>query len=102
MFGKRATSLAPPASAQTRVSQTAPHALPEPTAAINSTPAKGGKSADAGRAEQYYDIKTTIFNVLIDTIDLTQLSKLNPLEAREEIREIVSEILAIRNVVMSI
>ena len=40
--------------------------------------------------------------MLIDTIDLTQLSKLNPEEAREEIREIVSEILAIRNVVMSI
>ena len=40
--------------------------------------------------------------MLIDTIDLTQLSKLNPVEAKEEIREIVSEILAIRNVVMSI
>ena len=115
MFGKRGTSgesiitsIAPATSApQPRVSETAPPAPLRPTllehsAALSSLPAKVGKSADAGRAEQYYEIKTTIFSALIDTIDLTQLSKLNPVEAREEIREIVSEILAIRNVVMSI
>ena len=43
-----------------------------------------------------------MFNALIDTIDLTQLSKLDPEAAREEIRDIVSEIVAIKNVVMSI
>ena len=43
-----------------------------------------------------------MFNALIDTIDLTQLSKLDPETAREEIRDIVSEIVAIKNVVMSI
>ena len=115
MFGKRGTSgesiitsIAPATSApQPRVSETAQPAPLRPTllehkAALSSLPAKVGKSADAGRAEQYYEIKTTIFSALIDTIDLTQLSKLNPVEAREEIREIVSEILAIRNVVMSI
>jgi pilus assembly protein CpaF len=53
-------------------------------------------------SEPYYDVKTTVFNTLIDTIDLMQLSKLDSEAAREEIREIVSEILAIRNVVMSI
>ncbi|HMN38708.1 MAG TPA: ATPase, T2SS/T4P/T4SS family [Hyphomicrobium sp.] len=53
-------------------------------------------------SEEYYDVKTTVFNALIDTIDLTQLSKLDSSAAREEIRDIVSEIIQIKNVVMSI
>ena len=53
-------------------------------------------------SEEYYDVKTTVFNALIDTIDLTQLSKLDAAAAREEIRDIVSEIIQIKNVVMSI
>jgi pilus assembly protein CpaF len=54
------------------------------------------------KSEEYYDVKTTVFNALIDTIDLTQLAKLEPAAAREEIRDIVSEIIQIKNVVMSI
>lgn len=53
-------------------------------------------------SEEYYDVKTTVFNALIDTIDLTQLAKLDTVAAREEIRDIVSEIIQIKNVVMSI
>ena len=53
-------------------------------------------------SEEYYDVKTTVFNALIDTIDLTQLAKLESAAAREEIRDIVSEIIQIKNVVMSI
>ena len=60
------------------------------------------KPIEQVRSEQYYDVKTTVFNALIDTIDLTQLAKLDPDAAREEIRDIVSEIVAIKNVVMSI
>ena len=59
-------------------------------------------SDDTKRSEDYYDIKATVFNALIDTIDLTQLAKLEAEEAREEIRDIVSEIIAIKSVVMSI
>jgi pilus assembly protein CpaF len=54
------------------------------------------------RSEQYYEVKTTIFNALIDTIDLAQLAQLDAESAREEIRDIVNEIIAIKNVVMSI
>ena len=43
-----------------------------------------------------------MFNALIDTIDLTQLAKLDAAAAREEIRDIVSEIIQIKSVVMSI
>ena len=54
------------------------------------------------RSEDYYQIKTTIFNALIDTIDLAQLAQLDPDSAREEIRDIVNEIISIKAVVMSI
>ncbi len=47
-------------------------------------------------------MKTTVFNALIDTIDLTQLAKLDSDAAREEIRDIVGEIIQLKNVVMSI
>ena len=55
-----------------------------------------------GRSEQYYAIKTTIFNALIDTIDLGALSRLDTETAAEEIRDIVTEIISIKNVAMSI
>ncbi len=55
-----------------------------------------------GRSEEYYAIKTTIFNALIDTIDLGQLSRLDQETAAEEIRDIVTEIISIKNVAMSI
>ncbi|RTL60560.1 MAG: CpaF family protein [Hyphomicrobiales bacterium] len=57
---------------------------------------------DRRHSEEYYDVKTTVFNALIDTIDLTQLAKLEADAAREEIRDIVAEIIQIKNVVMSI
>ncbi len=59
-------------------------------------------SAQARKSEEYYDIKTTIFGALIDTIDLAQLARLDTEGAREEIRDIVNEIIAIKSVVMSI
>jgi pilus assembly protein CpaF len=56
----------------------------------------------ARRSENYYDIKSTIFNALIDAIDLTQLAQLDRDAARDEIRDIVNEIIALKDVVMSI
>ncbi|MBF0394065.1 MAG: CpaF family protein, partial [Alphaproteobacteria bacterium] len=47
------------------------------------------------------DIKIGIFNDLIDSVDLTELSKLDPSAVREEISDIVSEIISMRNLVMS-
>ena len=43
-----------------------------------------------------------IFGALIEAIDLAQLAKLDSESAREEIRDIVNEIIAIKNIVMSI
>ena len=69
-------------------------------------PAAASKKPDNGfsnrRSESYYDIKSTIFNALIDAIDLTQLGQLDRDAARDEIRDIVNEIITLKDVVMSI
>src|SRR5579883_2051364 len=57
---------------------------------------------EARRSDNYYQVKATIFGALIEAIDLAQLAKLDPESAREEIRDIVNEIIAIKNIVMSI
>ncbi len=71
-------------------------------AAAARTPARAGARAPEYRSEAYYRVKSTIFNALIETIDLTQLAQLDPESARDEIRDIVAEIISIKNVVMSI
>ena len=57
---------------------------------------------EARRSDTYYQVKATIFGALIEAIDLAQLAKLDGESAREEIRDIVNEIIAIKNIVMSI
>src|SRR5665811_1285995 len=54
------------------------------------------------RADSYYQTKSMIFGALIEAIDLSALSKLDPESAREEIRDIVHEIVTIKNLVLSI
>ena len=94
----------PPAAAPAAKAPPPPKAKPKPAelkppAAANHTE-QITKVND--RSEEYYATKTTIFNALIDTIDLGQLAQLDQESAREEIRDIVVEIIAIKNVVMSI
>jgi pilus assembly protein CpaF len=54
------------------------------------------------RSDDYYNTKTQVFSALIDTIDLSQLAKLDSESAREEIRDIVNDIITIKNYAMSI
>ena len=56
----------------------------------------------SARSEDYYDTKSQVFSALIDTIDLSQLAKLDSESAREEIRDIVNDIITIKNYAMSI
>ncbi len=67
-----------------------------------SPPQQVPSAIDTRRSDSYYETKGTIFGALIEAIDLGQLSKLNSDSAREEIRDIVNEIIAIKNIVMSI
>ena len=71
-----------------------------PTAPRAPTPAP--TAVDTRRSEAYYETKTTIFGALIEAIDLAQLARLDVESAREEIRDIVNEIIAIKSIVMSI
>ena len=59
-------------------------------------------AVDSRRSDAYYETKGTIFGALIEAIDLAQLARLDADSAREEIRDIVNEIIAIKNIVMSI
>jgi pilus assembly protein CpaF len=63
---------------------------------------KEAVKATATKKESYYDTKSQVFSALIDTIDLSQLAKLDAENAREEIRDIVNDIISIKNLVMSI
>jgi len=107
MFGKRSNDTAAPRVQQPVLPTVQPVAAepkPAPAKAVppKVPPAVANLSDQRRHSEEYYDVKTTVFNALIDTIDLTQLAKLEPASAREEIRDIVSEIIQIKNVVMSI
>jgi pilus assembly protein CpaF len=54
------------------------------------------------KREDYYDIKSEIFAALIDAIDLAQMTTLDTEAAKEEIRDVVNEIIALKSFVMSI
>ena len=113
MFGKRsgtegdARSMRPPAPAPepSPGAAAAPRAPAPPTVASPPlAPAKPSAPppAEARKSDNYYQVKATIFGALIEAIDLAQLAKLDGEFAREEIRDIVNEIIAIKNIVMSI
>jgi pilus assembly protein CpaF len=76
---------------------------PKRSAAPSPPPEQQIPSAvDTRRGDSYYEVKGTVFGALIEAIDLSQLAKLDSDSAREEIRDIVNEIIAIKNIVMSI
>jgi pilus assembly protein CpaF len=56
----------------------------------------------AARDKEYFQTKSAIFNALIDSIDLSQLATMEQESAREEIRDIVAEIIALKSIIMSI
>lgn len=97
MFGKRSgvgvatpTMQRKPATAEAPVSAPLPQASPSPP------------TSEPRRSDDYFQTKSMIFGALIEAIDLSQLSRLDADNAREEIRDIVNEIISIKNVVMSI
>lgn len=71
-------------------------AAPAAPAPAPAEPQKSGKSGE------YYQTKGEIFSALVESIDLAQLTKLDPDDARDEIRDVVNDIIALKNVVMSI
>ena len=99
MFGKRSNpGLSVPAPSQA-ASAVAPKLEPARPAAPLDPPLE--PLADR-RSETYFQTKSMIFGALIEAIDLAALAKLDPESAREEIRDIVHEIVTIKNLVLSI
>ena len=76
--------------------------VPAPSPKRTAAPMQIPTAVDSRRSEAYYETKSTIFGALIEAIDLAQLARLDADSAREEIRDIVNEIIAIKNIVMSI
>ncbi|HEY1452014.1 MAG TPA: CpaF family protein [Roseiarcus sp.] len=97
MFGKRASAGPGGQPAGSRVAAAA--AVSEPSKP-QSTPSPSGQTER--RSETYFQTKSLIFGALIEAIDLAALSKLDSESAREEIRDIVHEIVTIKNLVLSI
>ncbi len=78
---------------------------PEPARvpSVSSPPiAPLAPAEDRQRSSSFYETKSQVFGALIEAIDLSQLAKLDAQSAREEIRDIVNEIITIKNIVMSI
>jgi pilus assembly protein CpaF len=97
MFGKRANAGFGGQAAGSRVAAAATVAEPPKAQQATSAPVQTER-----RSETYFQTKSLIFGALIEAIDLAALSKLDPESAREEIRDIVHEIVTIKNIVMSI
>ncbi len=104
MFGKRSVGAGTAPNLNARVSAAAP-AAPRKLEAIPAAveERKVAPAAEAApRSEDYYQMKSMIFGALIEAIDLSQLAKLDSESAREEIRDIINEIISLKNVVLSI
>jgi pilus assembly protein CpaF len=98
MFGKRSNSAtgSRPAAAIPEVVT-----IVTETPRANKEPALPMKAPSEQRPESYFQTKSMIFGALIEAIDLAALSKLDQESAREEIRDIVHEIVTIKNLVLS-
>lgn len=93
-FGKRAEPPAPVA---------APQALAAtPTAAaVTAVEAPLVAAPPAFADDPWYEVKTKVFEALLDTVDLTQLGRLNPDAKRDELADICREIIAVKGVAVS-
>jgi pilus assembly protein CpaF len=91
MFGRR---IQPPGQ------KASPAAKPAPVAAA-ATPAAPAGGRNGELDQRLSDIKIAIFNDLIDSVDPTELGNLEPAQVREEISDIVAEIISMRNLVIS-
>ena len=105
MFGKRGSGDSennPVVPRSETTDSTAPAETETAAPAPMVAPKKADKEKFVEQSEEYYDIKTSVFAALIDTIDLSQLAVLDQESAREEIRDIVNDIVALKNLALSI
>ncbi|MEM8703440.1 MAG: ATPase, T2SS/T4P/T4SS family, partial [Pseudomonadota bacterium] len=98
-----APSVEPEAQAKSAESEKAPAPAPAPAPTPAPAPeAKAPAPAPKKKNNEYYETKAQIFNALVEAIDLSQLARLDAEDARDEIRDVVNDIIALKNVIMSI
>jgi len=102
MFGKRSISDARDRGQAAMASLVMAPKLAGLPAIQSAPPPQPAPTPEPQRSDDYYVTKSMIFGALVEAIDLSQLSRLDAENAREEIRDIVHEIVAIKNVAMSI
>src|SRR5689334_12051836 len=108
-FGKRAAPPQPgeaklaPRPAPTLVAPTASPApaaaSPAPAAAPPPPPAAPPVQSEA--ETRFVEIKISVFNTLLQTVDLKEIGKLKPEAVRAELSDVISEIVAIKNYVLN-
>ncbi|MDF9793600.1 UNVERIFIED_ORG: pilus assembly protein CpaF [Methylobacterium sp. SuP10 SLI 274] len=105
MFGRRSNTAAAPAPAAPAAGPanvTPPVLQQEAVRARPEAASAPVPQAQQPKSEDYFRTKSMIFGALIEAIDLAQLARLEGEAAREEIRDIVSEIIGLKNIVLSI
>ncbi|WP_207461702.1 CpaF family protein [Azospirillum sp. SYSU D00513] len=102
MFGRRSAPLpaAAPTSAPARSEVPPPPPAPATPAAV---PAAEPSEPSERRANDdgYYEVKTKVFESLLDTIDLTELNRLDGKAKRDELGDICREIIHVKGYVLS-
>ena len=97
MFGKRGAPPPLPAPAPASIPTLAPAPLaPPPSQSAPPPPEQPAAGNDA-----YYGVKTKVFEALLDTVDLTQLGRLDEGAKRDELTDICREIVAVKGFVLS-
>ena len=92
--GEPAGNAPTPIAANSRVAAPTAKAPRQPDAVI--------ARPQAAKSEEYYLLKSQIFAALVEAIDVSQLAKLDVIQARDAIGEIVTDIVRAKKVVMSI
>jgi pilus assembly protein CpaF len=95
MFGKRDTTTVLPEKPAAAAPAASAEAKPAPAA-----PPPAAK-APPPEDSRFNEIKVAVFNALLDAVDLKELSKLSPDAVREELTDIISEIVNIKRFVLS-
>lgn len=111
MFGKRSGGppAASPQPAQPKAelrtvaqeAEPAPRPKQKPKPAAPTPPPPDHSNLFGGQEQKYNEVKQSIFSSLVEAVDLTELSKLQSSQVREEITDIVGEIIAMQAMVLS-
>ena len=110
MFGKRTAPLASDTPASALEAKPTPQSKPSSVQAVPSvasaaeskSPAVAKAQAKAAAVDSHLEeIKSKVFADLIDTVDLAELSKMSMQAVREELSDIIAEIMSMRNFTLS-